>query len=293
MAFDLSALTQYVEQRRLPLIGEAVLKSKSIKLMNVQPDVKYKSVINLFNTDPTLQVGGCGWNADGDVTLTQRVITAPLIKVNMSFCDKDMLKYWTGYEVKVASTETDSLPFEEYFTKQIVEKVQAKNEKMVWQGDETLGVDGLIELMTADDTVVKPTIASGTTAFDAIKAVYMAIPEQVLDGASILVGADVYRQFIMELMEKNLYHYSADNQNEEIYFPGTNTRIIALNGLNGTNKIVACRLNNLFVGVDMMGDAEDFKIWKSLDFQEIRLAINYNIGFNYAFGNEIVMGTLS
>ena len=292
MAFDLNSLTTYIEQRRLPLIGEAVLKSRTASLVNIQTDVKYKSVINLFNTDPTLQVGGCGWNADGDVKLTQRVITSPLIKVNMSFCDKDMLKYWTGYEVKVASGR-ETLPFEEYFTKQIVDKVKAENEKMIWQGNDTLGVDGLIELMTADDTVVKPTIASGTTAFDAIKAVYMAIPEQVLDGASILVGADVYRQFIMELMEKNLYHYSADNQDEMIYFPGTNVRIIALNGLNGTNKIVACRLDNLYIGVDMVNDAETFDAWYSKDFQEFRLAINYNLGTNYAFGNEIVMGTLS
>ena len=292
MAFDLNSLTTYIEQRRLPLIGEAVLKSRTASLVSIQTDVKYKSVINLFNTDTTLQVGGCGWNSDGNVKLTQRVITSPLIKVNMSFCDKDMLKYWTGYEVKVASGR-ETLPFEEYFTRQIVDKVKAENEKMIWQGNDTLGVDGLIELMTADDTVVKPTIASGTTAFDAIKAVYMAIPEQVLDGASILVGADVYRQFIMELMEKNLYHYSADNQDEMIYFPGTNVRIIALNGLNGTNIIVACRLDNLYIGVDMVNDAETFDAWYSKDFQEFRLAINYNLGTNYAFGNEIVMGTLS
>lgn len=292
MAFDLSSLSTYIEQRRLPLIGEAVLKSRTAELVNIQTDVKYKSVINLFNTDPTLQVGGCGWNSDGDITLTQRVITAPLIKVNMAFCDKDMLKYWTGYEVKVASGR-ETLPFEEYFTRQIVEKVKAENEKMIWQGNDTLGVDGLIELMTADNTVIKPTIASGTSAFDAIKTCYMAIPEKVLNGASILVGADVYRQFIMELMEKNLYHYSADNQDEMIYFPGTNVRIIAVNGLNGTNKIVACRLDNLYIGVDMVSDAETFDAWYSKDFQEFRLAINYNLGTNYAFGDEIVMGTLS
>lgn len=292
MSVILTGLTQYVEERRLPLIKEAVLKSKTASLITPQTDVKWKAALNLISTTPVLQDGSdCGWNAAGDAELSQRIITAPTIKVNQSFCHKDFLKYWTGYEVRVAAG-AENLPFEEYFTSLIVENVKAENEKLIWNGNEDLGVDGFLTLMGEDETVVSAT--TDASAFTAIKNVYMAIPEKVLDKAVIFVGADTFRSFIMEMVEKNLYHYSADGYpTEEFVFPGTNTKVIAVNGLNGTKKIVAARLDNLFIGVDMMDDAEKFEVWYSKDFDEYRLAIQYNLGVQYAYGDEIVLGGLA
>lgn len=298
MSMILTGLTQYVEQRRLPLIKEAVLKSKTASLITPQTDVKWKAALNLVTVAPVLQDGStCGWSDAGTAELSQRVITAPTIKINQSFCQKDFLKYWTDYTVRVGVGE-ETMPFEEYFTSLIVEEVKAANEKLIWQGDTASEnanlnkTDGLLKLMEADNTVLK--YAEVGSVYGAIKAAYMHIPEKVLDKAVILVGADTYRQFIMEMVDKNLYHYSADGYpTEEFVFPGTNTRVIAVNGLNGTNKIVCARLENLFIGVDMMDDAEKFEMWYSKDFDQYRLAIQYNLGVQYAFGDEIVVLTRS
>lgn len=291
MSVVLTGLTTYIEERRLPLIKEAVLKSKSASLFTPQTDVKWKAALNLVSVAPVLQDGSaCGWNDAGNAELSQRIITAPTIKINQAFCHKDFLKYWTGYEVRVGVGQ-ETMPFEEYFTSLIVDEVKAKNEEMIWKGNSDLGVDGILDLVDADSTVVKATTAA--TAYDAIKNVYMAIPEKVLDKAVIFVGADVFRSFIMEMVDKNLYHYSANGYpTEEFVFPGTNTKVIAVNGLNGTKRIVAARLENLFIGVDMMDDAEKFEMWYSKDFDQYRLAIQYNLGVQYAFGDEIVVGGL-
>lgn len=300
MALNLNGLTQYIEQRRLPLIKEAVLSAKSARLLNMQSDVKWKAALNLVSVAPVLQDGSvCGWSDAGTATLSQRIITAPMIKINQAFCHKDFLKYWTGYEVKVG-VGRETLPFEEYFTSLIVEEVKAANEKLIWQGDTTSNdvnlkwTDGLLKLINGDENVITPTIASGSSAYDAIKAVYLAIPEKVLDKAVILVGADVFRQYMQEIVEKNYYHYPANGMPvEEFVLPGTSTKVIAVNGLNGTNKIVAARLENLFIGVDMADDAEKFEMWFSKDFNEFRLAIEYNLGVQFAFGDEIVLGTIA
>lgn len=291
MSVVLTGLTTYIEERRLPLIKEAVLKSKSASLFTPQTDVKWKAALNLVSVAPVLQDGSaCGWTDAGNAELSQRIITAPTIKINQAFCHKDFLKYWTGYEVRVGVGQ-ETMPFEEYFTSLIVDEVKAKNEEMIWKGNSDLGVDGILDLTDADSTVVKATTAA--TAYDAIKNVYMAIPEKVLDKAVIFVGADTFRSFIMEMVDKNLYHYSANGYpTEEFVFPGTNTKVIAVNGLNGTKRIVAARLENLFIGVDMMDDAEKFEMWYSKDFDQYRLAIQYNLGVQYAFGDEIVVGGL-
>ena len=299
MSLNLNSLPLYVEQRRLPLIAEAVLKAKSASLFNLQTDIKTSAAINLVSVAPVIQDGGCGWNDAGTATLSQRIINTGLMKVNMSFCEQDFLKYWTGYEVKVG-VGNETLPFEEYFTSQIVKEVQASIEKGIWQGDtasEDANInkfDGLVKILNAASGVIKPTIATGTSAYDAIKAVYMAIPEKVLDKASILVGADTFRSFMQELVEKNYYHYAANGYPvEEFVMPGTNTKVIAVNGLNGTGKIVAADLNNLFYGCDMVNDAEIFDLWYSKDFREYRLAIQFNAGVQVAFPNEVVLGTIA
>lgn len=292
MAFDINALPAYVEQNKLPLVAEAVLKGKSVSLFNLQTGVKTVATINVINTNPTLQDGGCGWNADGDVVFTQRNIETGLVKVNMSFCNKNLLAAYTQYAVK-AGLEDETVAFEEYFTAQIIDKVKAAIEKSVWQGDKASSddnlnkIDGLIKILGAESTVVKPSVAEGASAFDKVKAAYMAIPEKVLDKAVIFVGADTFRAYAQELVEKNLYHY-APTGTEEMYVAGTNTKLIALNGLNGTGVIVAGAPENFYFGCDMISDSEELKVWYSLDNQEHRMAMSFNYGVNVAFPDEIV-----
>ena len=45
--------------------------------------------------------------------------------------------------------------------------------------------------------------------------------------------------------------------------------------------------------VDMMDDAEKFEMWYSKDFDEYRLAIQYNLGVQFAFADELVVGGIA
>ena len=292
----MTSLTSYVEQRRLPLIKEAVLKAKSASLFNLQTDIKTSAALNLLST--AIQFGdglACGWDEAGTQTLSQRILATGNIKINMAYCDKEMLKYWTQYQVRVAAGQK-TLPFEEDFVNAVVENVKAAIETAIWQGDTTSQTnnlkyfDGLLKILKNAAGTVDVTI-TGTSAYDDIMAVYNAIPEKVLDGASILVGSDTFRKFIQELVAKNYYHYSGENLNGEIMLPGSQVKVIAVNGLNGTDKIVAGQLDkNFFYGCDMMNDEEKFELWYSQDFREFRLAIEFNAGVQVAFPDEVVLG---
>lgn len=120
---------------------------------------------------------------------------------------------------------------------------------------------------------------------------YNAIPVEVLEGSSILIGADKFRSFIQAMVEKNYYHYDGKPMDNEIVIPGTNVRLIAVNGLNGTNKMIAGQLDkNFFYGCDMLNDEEKFEFWYSQDNREFRLAIEFNAGVQVAFPDEVVLG---
>lgn len=292
----MATLPAYVEQKRLPLIKEAVLKAKSASLFNLQSDIKTDAALNLLTTDVQFGDGlTCGWDEAGTQTLSQRILKTGNIKINMAYCDKAMLKYWTQYQIRVAAGQK-TLPFEEDFVSAVVENVKEAVEIAIWQGDTTSQTnnlkyfDGLLKILKNDDGTVDVVI-TGASAYDDIMAVYNAIPEKVLEGASILVGADTFRKFVNELVAKNYYHYSGENLNGEIYLPGSQVKVIAVNGLNGTDKIVAGQLDkNFFYGVDMVNDEEKFEMWYSQDFREFRLAIEFNAGVQVAFPDEVVLG---
>lgn len=291
---DLTKLPAYVEQEKLPLVKRTVLGAKTASIINVQSDIKGSAAINLLSVDPTLQAGGCGWNDAGNAAMSQRIIKTKFLKVNQSFCDKDFLNYWTNYEVKVG-VGRETLPFEEYFTSAIVDKVKESVEKMIWNGnDSATQFKGLLPILSAEEDVITVSPADGTSAYAAIKEVYAAIPENILDKAVIFVGADTYRAFIMEMVEKNFYHYDGGSvEAKEFVLPATNTKVIAVNGLNGTKKIVAADPMNLYYGCDLLNDTETFDLWYSQDNREYRLAIQFNAGVEVAFPSEVVVATMA
>ena len=216
----------------------------------------------------------------------------------MAYCDKKMLKTYAEYGVKVAAG-AKTLPFEEDFINGVVANVKAALETALWQGDKASEdanlnkFDGMLKILGAEADVVKVT-PSAAGAYVAIKEVIAAIPAKAIkEDTRVYVGADTFVKFIQEMVDKNLYHYSADNTNGEFVMPGTTIKIVALDGLNGTKKIVAGRASNFFYGADMEGDEEKFEFWYSQDNREFRLAIEFNAGVQVAFPDETVVATLS
>lgn len=292
MAINVSALTAYVDEQRLPLIRKTIFAAPSVKHFNLQTGVKHSAALNILNTTVAFGDGAtCGWDEAGSSAFSQRTLEVGNYKVNMSFCDKAMLKYWNGYEVRVAAGQK-SLPFEEDFVNGVIDGVAEKLETIIWQGVKaTDKIDGILTILGKEGTVIKS--EAGTTIYDSVLNAYKAIPAKKLDKAALFLGVDKFRDLVLELTAKNLYHYNpAVDEKMEIVLPGTNTRVIAVSGLNGKSNVVATDPENIYYGVDMEGDEETFDLWYSQDNQEFRLAINFNAGVQVAFPDEVVLGAL-
>ena len=298
---NVSSLTQYVDEQRLPLIRKAVLAPKSADLFNLQTGVKSKAALNILTTSVVFGDGAaCGWNPNGTNTLSQREIEVGKVKVNMNFCDRTLLDYWAGYEVKVAAGK-EVLPFEEAFVADILAHVNEEVEKAIWQGDKSGGegnltiFDGLLKILNAESGVIKKAAVSGNNIAQEVYDAYASIPLEILHTASIVCGEDTFRAYIGELNASNLYHYDPKvDEGMSIVIPGTSTRIYGVPGLNGTKKIVAGDLKgNFFYGTDLEGDQEVFDLWYSKDNQEFRLAIKFNDGVQVAFPDQVVVKTIA
>lgn len=295
MALNVSTLTNYVEEKRLPLIAKSFLRGKTIDLIQIETGVLQDTALNLVSAQVEFGDGAsCGWNATDGVALSQRILKPTFLKVNQSFCDKSLLKKWASYEVKLAAGR-EQLPFEEEFMEEIANAINESIEKLVWQGDSshTNEPDGFLKILeTVGSGVVSATWTAGTTAYNKIKAVYNAIPANIIDKEDtvIFVGEETYREFIQDLVAANLYHFSPDYKAGEYMVPGTSIRVIAVNGLNSTGKIVAGRLSNFFYGVGAEDDKDTFDFWYSQDSREFRLAVYFAMAVQVAYPNEIVLG---
>jgi hypothetical protein len=77
-------------------------------------------------------------------------------------------------------------------------------------------------------------------------------------------------------------------QTGEQFFPGTNIKVVAVNGLNSTSRIVTTYLSNLFYGTDLLSDEEQFSIWHSRDNDEVRFQAAFKAGVQFAYPEFIV-----
>lgn len=302
-----NSLPSYVEQNSDTLLRDSILGSESAKMFTLQTGVKTKTALNILNTSIEFQDGsGCGWNAAGTSTISQRTITAPIVKINQNFCEKTLLNSALQHEVRIAAGQK-TLPFEQQFVADVVDNVDNGVEKMIWQGDTTKTTDkilkwtdGLIKILKADNGITvaanKITHAAITKANvrDAIDGIVEIIPTEILDKATIFIGYDVYRMWIMALQAANLFHNDGSGLDKGMaYYQGSNIKIKAVGGLNGTSEIVAGDAENFFFGTDLQGDEEKFDFWYSKDAQEFRLAIEFGIGTQVAFPNKVVMSSLA
>jgi hypothetical protein len=308
MSLNVAGLTQYVDQTKMELIRKFVLEGRSTRFLTIQPDIKSADSINILSSDLIAQSGGCGFTNLGTTNLTQQPLEVCPLKVNESVCLDTLEKYYTQVMMNPGSYNTE-IPFEQTYVLDKIANISSLVDTLIWQGDtsttgQTSLCDGFIRLVetTYSGDVVDGNVSSATgiTAANIIGLVddmVNSIPANIInmDDLYLYVGYDTYRTYATALRNANLFHYTgAENQGEDFsqVVPGTNVRVIALKGLNGTNKMFLSTKSNLFFGTDMLNDYENFELWYSQDFQEVRMAAKWKQGVGIAFPEYVVYFSL-
>jgi hypothetical protein len=316
MAFSVSSLANYTKENEALLVTSSVLGAKTAALIksagNVMVGVKSAETINIMDTDAFFQAGGtCGWNASGTTSFTQRTVTVGKIKVQEALCPKTLESKYLQKALPTGS-QYDSIPFEQEFSDKKAKTIASQLESAIWQGDTASAngnlnkFDGLIKLIGAASGVVDANVSgfiSGAplTAINAsnvislFDGVYRAIPAKVVAAEDMVIvcGMDTFRTYTIALKNANMFNYAFDGKaDSEFVLPGTSIKVVALQGLNGTNDVYAMRLSNLFLGTDLLNEEEKFEIFFAKEADEVRFAAEFKMGVNVAFPDEIVKVTI-
>jgi hypothetical protein len=313
MAFSVGSLANYTKENVQPLLTSAVLGSKTAQLLKdagqIVVGIKSSEKLPIMDTDAFFQSGdSCGFNASGTTSFTQRTLTIGRLKLNETLCLRDLESKFLQQALP-AGSNYDSMVFAEAYANRKAEKIAAQLETASWQGDTASAngnlnkFDGFLKHITAaggsvvnaNSVQFNGSVATDITDANVIgvfDAVYKAIPAEIVakDDVAIFCGMDVFRTYILKLKNSNLFNYQIDvKADSEFFLPGTPIKVIALQGLNGTNKIVAGRISNLFIGTDLMDEQfEKFKMWYDDNDDLVKTAVHWKYGTQIAFPDQIV-----
>ena len=301
MSYTVSGLTNYIEVNKDVILRDAILgsgiKGETVPMMRKQLGVKTSERLNYLDVEPELQaVSGCGFSAQGSTVFSERDITTAQAKVNDEWCIEDLLGKFTEYEVRVGAND-QAMPFEAEITDQIVKGINKKVEMQVWQGNTTGTslINGLLTIAEGADSAstIAVTASTGTSAYERIKGVYMAIPEEIVDEAVIFVSPALFREYVQNLVSANLYHYDPAFSGEltEIFIPGASVKVRKTYGLTGSDKIYATVPENMVYATDFVNNKEELKGWYSDDDDVYRIKVRFNFGVATLFPDAVVLGT--
>lgn len=282
MAYNVQALGAYVQENKDIILKDIVFGGEygnTIPLMTKQLGIKTTEKIHPSTLEAVLQdvSGECGFTPQGDLKITERSITTSQKKVNMEFCLEKLLGKFAEYTVRVGANQ-DALPFEAEIIDGLVKSINKQVEKDVWT-----------DLIT--NTTAQLTVASTGTAYERIMAVYMALPEAILEDAVIFVSPATFREYVNDLVNKNFYHYNpADGDLEEIFIPGSGVKVRKAKGLaeQTDDVIFGTSPKNMIYGTDFMDNKEEVKAWFSDDNDTYRIKVRFNYGANVAFPDLVV-----
>ena len=312
MAFNVSALANYTDEQRADLLSRSLFGNKTAEILfqagQVQVGVKSASALNILTSTVFFQADGCGYNPSGTTTFTQRNITVGAIKVEETLCPKSLEAKWM--QTQIAPGSAIEVPFEEQIGREKASRIARLLEIAMWQGDtastntnpNTNRFDGFNKII---DAASASTIAGNTISATAITtsniddifdAMYAVVPSEIASEADLVCfcGIDTYKKYLVNLKNANLFHYMQDaSEAMESIIPGTNVKLIAVGGLDGTNRLFLGRLNNFFVGTDLANEEEEFKFWYSQDNDEVRYRVSMKYGVQIAFPDQLVQFKLA
>ena len=303
--YTVSGLTDYVKTNRDILVKGVVLgtvKGDTIPRLRKQYGVKSKERLNLLDVDPSIQDGSsCTWSASGSTVFSEREIQTSQLAAMDEFCEKTLIGKVVEFET--TAREDNNKPFEAEILDQVVGKINEKMEKLVWQGA-TSGnsgtdlIDGFLTQALNQDSASTITVtgSSATSISDRIEAVIMALPEEILDKATIFLSPANFRKLAFELQKAYKYNanlYDADVEDKDILYPGSEIRVHKTIGLIGSDKIYASVYDNMVYGCDLEGDNEVVRSFYDEKNGTWGYRIGWNAGVKTIFPDMVVVGDFS
>ena len=290
MAINVSTLPDYIQANRDELFVKAIASTKTLDYIESMLGVKGKAALNYLDSTVVLADGEtCGWNPQGDDTFTQKTVSTKLVTVNKEFCAKQMRSKWMSYDLSLAAGR-ENLPFEQKIADSNVAAIKKAVEKLIWQGDTGLGIDGLLKQIKAEESAIK--VNGGTTILEKVGKVIAAIPAGALEkGVNVFMSYTDFRSYVEAKNAECCGNMPVIDANVDylVYAGDSRIKLVPVAGLEGTNKIVAAPYDALVYATDVEDSEGIFKMWFDAKEDKFLFKVLFTAGTAVKFADEVVI----
>lgn len=252
-------LNDYVNVHRDELIVKASATFATLPYIDKMLGVKYQDVLPMLESSVVLKDGSsCGWDPNGADTISPIIIKDFPVVVQKTFCGKDFRKSFANYELNWKAGGVE-VPFAEAIINSNLQAISDELEKLVWNGDTVIGIDGFLKQLDA----TKKTLA-GTTATERIDEVVKGLTDRMLKkGVNVFVTPALFREYIAEQNANCCANRSViDAAVATLSYVGdSRVKIIPVSGLINETKvqIVAATADALVYATDIENSENEFR----------------------------------
>jgi hypothetical protein len=260
--------------------------------ITVLPNVIGSGYLPKLGYSAGLAAYSCGFDPTGTVTYTDKEVATKKYEIKHELCKDEFHQTFQAQQAglfgaanEIPATITDAILLA------MVNNMGALVDTQIWQGTGVTGsFAGLLAQFVADGDVIDVVGTASTVANvqGALSAVYLAIPEEVVQESDIIIACapNVARNY--KLSQVNNYMVGTPVGDKTLDYIGI--PVVSIAGLP-SNTILAYRVKNLGFLTGLEADLNNVSI-KDMDESDlsgnIRTKIVFSAGVGYSFGSQIV-----
>lgn len=303
MAFNVTSLSQYVNQEKKTLLAKTVAGANDFATGAVQiiSGIKGGSAeqMKFFSQSPTYQTAGCA-DISGTTTFTEKNVSTKLFIVHDAVCTDDLTAKLAKYVAPGAGSDVE-IPNE--VVDDLLKQIQRDVAVAAWMGGVATGnllytgVDGWVKRLTTtySGSTFKPTSTYTTfTSSNAIAAIddLMAnVPAAIANQNLILhMPVAAFNALKVALRNANYYNFGPQDSPTEFVLPGySNVTVRRSDGLAGYEYIVLTLAEggDLVYTVDLASDVETIEVWYDQTEDKVHWRVKFAMGTEVAFPEQV------
>jgi len=274
MAFDVSAISAYIENEDFPIIGkiQVALDMTAGKGVTIVKAVKGDTKLHFAETDIIFQSGGgCARTAAGTTTRTDLTLTAGRIAIAEDLCFDDLAGKWDQTKMKqglLNGIQTEPDDFAKWYFDEKTAKMKQAIEIADWRADTSSGsanynkYNGWIKLIDAgspvDGNTSNETSVTTSNIITIMDNMFLAIPTNLKYRTDLVCFLPYSWHQMYGVATKNAnYFNNAGGQENISYILGTTVKLIPTYGLETLmpyGRMFLTYPDNLVLGIDLESD---------------------------------------
>ena len=311
LATTVTITSTYAGEFSSKYISAALLSGNTLSsgVVEIMPNVNYKSVIQRVETGSLVSDGSCDFTPDSSVTLSEIVCEPEDFQVNLQLCKADFINTWDAIQMGISAYNPNGLPssFSDYLIAHVSGKVAEHIEETLWEGTNATGgeFDGFWTLGDASASTVKvagTTVNAGNVIAELGKIID-AIPSKVYgkDDLYLYISQNMAKAYVRALGGFGSFLNAENNSGTDAkgtqWYNGTaglsfdGVQIFVANGLADNHAMCGLKQDFIF-STGLLNDTNEVKLLDMSDLdgsQNVRVIMRMTATANLGIESDIVV----